>query len=202
MKNLIAERTAMVAGFMAFALIVMTTTGNMLRQSSADEPTLVQIDSGKVQGTETNGVIAFKGIPFAQPPVGALRWRAPQPVKPWEGVRDATEFGPDAVQPPDLVPPGARISEDCLYLNVWRPVSASDDPLPVMVWIYGGGFVKGGAVLYPREALARQGIVIVTFNYRLGRLGFFAHPALAREAPRDLRGNYGGLSERSKLARV
>ena len=96
-------------------------------------------------------------------------------MKAWDGVRDATEFSANPMQAPDDAPKSGRISEDCLYLDVWRPPDAGDEPLPVMVWIYGGGLVKGGASLYPGDGLARQGIVVVTFNYRVGRLGYFAH---------------------------
>ena len=120
--------------FAAFATTVAT-----FGASAADAPTLVQIDSGKVQGTAAHGVIAFKGIPFVQPPVGVLRWRAPQPVVPWQGVLEASGFRSDCVQPLSK-----GTSEDCLYANVWRPASAADKPLPVMVWIYGGGLVRGG----------------------------------------------------------
>lgn len=175
--------------FAAFATTVAT-----FGASAADAPTLVQIDSGKVQGTAAHGVIAFKGIPFVQPPVGVLRWRAPQLVVPWQGVLEASGFRSDCIQP---LSKGA--SEDCLYANVWRPASAADKPLPVMVWIYGGGLVRGGASLYPGDFLARQGLVVVSFNYRLGRLGFFAHPALATEEPDAPRGNYGYMDQVAAL---
>lgn len=173
--------------------------------SAAGERTSVQTDSGKVCGTVAEGVAAFKGIPFAQPPVGALRWRAPQPVKPWDGIRDAVAFSPNPMQPAPsegsalLTLASAGFSEDCLYLNVWRPATTESKPLPVMVWIHAGGLVRRGASMYPGDALARQGIVFVSFNYRLGRLGFFAHPALAREAPDDLHGNYGYMDQIAAL---
>jgi para-nitrobenzyl esterase len=163
------------------------------------KPPTASVDGGEVRGTAEDGLFVFKGIPFAAPPVGARRWRAPQPVQPWEGVRAATAFGPNPAQPaaPGSDAPG--YSEDCLYLNVWRPASSVDEPLPVMVWIYGGGLVRGGASDYPGEFLARQGLVVVTFNYRLGRLGFFAHPALARESPAEVRGNYGYMDQIAAL---
>jgi para-nitrobenzyl esterase len=149
-----------------------------------------------VRGTAEGRLISFKGIPFAQPLVGALRWRAPQPVKPWQGVRDASKFGPDAVQLPT---PGAApwpTSEDCLYLNVWRPVDQTDRPLPVLVWIYGGGLVRGRGSRYVMEWFTRQGgMVVVSFNYRESRLGFFAHPGLAAEAPKDPRGNHAYMDQ-------
>ena len=159
----------------------------------------MKVEGGQVRGTSADGVIAFKGIPFAAPPVGALRWRPPQPVKPWEGVRDAKAFGHDPIQPLMRNPLPGGMSEDCLYINVWRPATAPDKALPVMVWIYGGGLVKGGSSLYPGDGLARQGIVVVSMNYRVGRLGFFAHPALAKEAPDDLRGNYGYMDQIAAL---
>ena len=122
-------------------MTVLATTGTALAQPSKEATALVQVDSAKVRGTSEKEVIAFKGIPFAQLPVGALRWRLPQPVRPWEGVREANAFGPDPVQPAHLAPPGASTSEDCLYVNVWRPAADADKPLPVVVWIYGGGLV-------------------------------------------------------------
>src|SRR5579863_9742130 len=144
---------------------------------AADE---VTIPTGKLQGTSNaeHTVRIFKGIPFAAPPVGDLRWKAPQPAKAWSGVRPAVEFGHDCMQlpfPGDAAPLRATPSEDCLYLNVWAPRQSSH-PLPVMVWIYGGGFVNGGSSpdVYSGAAFARDGVVFVSFNYRLGRFGFFA----------------------------
>jgi para-nitrobenzyl esterase len=167
---------------------------------------IVEIDAGQVDGTTENGISSWKGIPFAQPPVGELRWRAPQPVEPWEGVRTATEFSHDCMQIPfaqDAAPLGTPPAEDCLYINVWRPADAKPgDKLPVMFWIYGGGLVNGGASpsVYDGSELARQGVVLVSFNYRLGRFGFFAHPALT-EANEDngLLGNYGYLDQIAAL---
>jgi para-nitrobenzyl esterase len=173
--------------------------------SAAGEPASVQTDSGKIRGTVEEGVIAFKGVPFTQPPVGALRWRAPQPVKPWDGIRNTMAFSPNPMQPrPDAASAlmtlvSAGFSEDCLYLNVWRPATTKSKSLPVLVWFHAGGLVRRGASMYPGDALARHGIVFVSFNYRLGRLGFFAHPALAREAPDDLRGNYGYMDQIAAL---
>jgi para-nitrobenzyl esterase len=159
---------------------------------------VVAIDSGKLQGAEAAGtggaeIEVFRGIPYAAPPTAALRWKAPQPVRTWRGVRSAVDFGANCLQKPmgwfkDAST--ARYSEDCLYLNVWRPAHAkgpahgSSGPLPVLVWIYGGAFIGGGTSfpVYGGEAFARQGVVFVSFNYRLGRLGFFAHPALTAEA--------------------
>lgn len=162
--------------------------------SAASDAAAVQIDSGKLKGVEANGVISFKGIPFAAPPVGNLRWRNPQPVQPWDGVLDASAFGLSCMQADDLPK-----SEDCLTLNVWRPAAASDAPLAVMVWIYGGAFAHGNTPQYPGDALAAQGVIIVSMNYRMGRLGFFAHPALLEEAPDEPIGNYGFMDQLAAL---
>ena len=142
------------------------------------KPDVVRTASGAVSGVEANGVVSFKGIPFAAPPVGELRWRAPRPAKPWTGVRPAADYGPACIQMG--VSRYAPTSEDCLTLNVFRPAAVSGAKLPVMVWIYGGGFIQGASQRYDGASLARRGVVLVTLNYRLGRLGFFAHPALTQ----------------------
>jgi para-nitrobenzyl esterase len=165
----------------------------------------MKTEGGLVRGTLAGDVISFKGIPFAEPPVGRLRWRAPQRVKPWDEIKDASKFRADPVQPqaggslPVTLVSEAGTAEDCLYLNVWRPAKSDGKPLPVMVWIYGGGLVRGGASIYPGEFLAKQGIVVVTFNYRVGRLGFFAHPMLGHEEPDSPRGNYGYMDQIAAL---
>jgi para-nitrobenzyl esterase len=163
----------------------------------------VAVDAGTTRGVASDGVLAFKGIPYAAPPLGELRWRAPQPVEPWTGARDAREPGHDCMQIPFkdiMAPPGTTPSEDCLVLNLWRPADHSADPLPVMVWIPGGWYVNGGSstALSDGSALARHGFVVVTINYRLGRLGFFAHPALlaARKGPV---GNFGYMDQIAAL---
>ncbi|MDI1445604.1 carboxylesterase family protein [Polyangium sp. 6x1] len=163
--------------------------------TAAEGPTVIRIDSGEIRGKTEGDVQFWKGIPFAAPPVGALRWRTPERVKPWKDVLDASAFRSNCMQA-DGVP---NVSEDCLYLNVFRPAARAEKALPVMVWIHGGALVRGGASLYPGEGLARQGVVLVTLNYRLGRLGFFAHPALAREAPNEPRGNYGYMDQIAAL---
>jgi para-nitrobenzyl esterase len=150
-------------------------------------PMQARVDGGIVRGLAERGVITFKGIPYAAAPVRALRWAPPQPVKPWRGVRTAFHFGPDCAQlptPGDDAPLRTLPTEDCLYLNVWRPKASTARRLPVMVWIYGGGFVDGGTspAVYDGTRLARAGVVLVSFNYRLGRFGFFAFPSLDRQA--------------------
>jgi para-nitrobenzyl esterase len=148
----------------------------------------------------STGVVAYKGIPYAQPPIGSLRWRAPVPASAWQGVRDAREFGHACLQPPPQpasVYYGhiAPMNEDCLTLNVWAPPGARK--LPVMVWIHGGSLVGGSSSegMYDGVKLAQQGIVVVSINYRLGLLGYLAHPVLSAESPQHLSGNYGLLDQ-------
>jgi para-nitrobenzyl esterase len=164
----------------------------------------VTIQSGKIKGVAAPGLIAFKGIPFAAPPVGELRWRPPQPVAKWKDVRSAAEFAHDCMQlpfPSDAAPLGTPPAEDCLYMNVWTPAPRAASPMPVMVWIYGGGFVNGGSspAVYDGSQFARDGIVFVSFNYRLGRFGFFAHPALTKESKDGMLGNYAYMDQLAAL---
>lgn len=159
-------------------------------------PGLVKVEGGMIQGVVNDGMTVYKGIPFAAPPVGDLRWKAPQPVIPWEGVRDASEFGPSPISSMGF-PQGQ--SEDCLYLNVWTPAQSPKDKLPVMVWIYGGGFSMGTSSFYDGTALAETGIVLVTINYRVGKIGLFAHPELSAENPNGVSGNYGILDQIAAL---
>lgn len=173
---------------------------------SSTVPPEIAIDTGEIRGLSENGVDRFAGIPFAAPPVGPLRWRAPQPVAPWPQVRSAQGFGPDCMQEPfpsDAAPLGVKPSEDCLYINVWRPAGApTDKPTPVMVWIYGGGFLNGGSSpdIYSGEALAREGVTVVSFNYRVGRFGYFAHPQLTAAGADDGRMvNYGFMDQIAAL---
>ena len=145
------------------------------------QPSLVKVEGGNVQGTVEEGLTVFKGIPFAAPPVGDLRWRAPQPVAQWDTVLQADKFAPRPIQ--GWGPPSGK-SEDCLYLNIWTPAKFTDDRIPVLVWIYGGGF-NGGSTSDPTsngEHLARQGVVLVSIAYRVGHLGFLAHPELSARA--------------------
>jgi para-nitrobenzyl esterase len=164
----------------------------------------VKIDTGAVAGKSEGAVDAFLGIPYAAPPVGDLRWKPPMPAAKWEGDRDATKFGSRCMQGNvfgDMIFRDPGISEDCLYLNVWAPAKHGSEKLPVMVWIYGGGFV-GGAASEPRQDgtnLARQGVIVVSMNYRLGVFGFFAHPDLAAESENHAAGNYGLLDQVAAL---
>jgi len=164
----------------------------------------VRVDAGLVSGVAADGVVAYKGIPYAAPPVGDLRWRAPQPVTPWTDVRAADAYGHDCMQEPfpsDAAPLGTPPAEDCLYVNVWAPEKPASAKLPVMAWIHGGGFVNGGAspAVYDGRHFARRGVVFVSFNHRLGRFGFFAHPALSSESPKGPLGNYGYLDQIAAL---
>jgi para-nitrobenzyl esterase len=164
----------------------------------------VRIESGLIEGTQSGGVLSFKGIPYAKPPVGKLRWREPQPVDSWAGTKSAHTFGHDCMQKPEsggAAPIATDPSEDCLTLNVWGPASmAPGSRLPVLVWIHGGAFVNGGSspAEYDGSAFARDSLVFVSFNYRLGRFGFFAHPALsaAQETPQA---NFGYLDQLAAL---
>lgn len=170
----------------------------------ATAQSVVTIDTGKLQGSTQNGVTAYKGIPYAAPPVGKLRWEPPQPAAHWKGIRQATQYGHDCMQlpfPSDAAPLGTTPSEDCLVANVWVPAHHGKAPLPVMVWIYGGGWVNGGSspAVYSGEHFARKGIVFVSFNYRLGRFGFFAFPELTKESKTGLLGNYGYMDQIAAL---
>lgn len=164
--------------------------------------TPMTLDSGRIAGTVEGPLTVFRGVPFAAPPVGPLRWKAPQPTPPWTGVREARAFGAACPQGPEHKEPWAQVgamSEDCLFLNVWRPTKPGK--YPVMVFLHGGGFTYGaaGVPLYDGAALAKRGAVIVTINYRLGRLGFFAHPALTREDPQGRLGNYAIMDQIAAL---
>ncbi|MGK6325072.1 carboxylesterase/lipase family protein [Sphingomonas sp. DT-51] len=186
--------------------IVAALAGLLVAEPAAAQPgsPVVQTDRGAVRGTVSEGVASWKGIPFASPPVGALRWRAPQPAARWTGVRDATRYAADCMQlpfPSDAAPLGTEPSEDCLYVNVWKPTAARGK-LPVLVWIYGGGFVNGGASppTYAGANMAKRGVMFVSFNYRLGRFGTFALPQLSRANPDAGRlGNYGTMDQIAAL---
>ncbi len=161
---------------------------------------VVHVAQGDVAGVAANGVESFKGIPFAAPPVGDLRWRPPQPAAKWNGVKQADAFGPICMQSARGFFGAAPMSEDCLTLNVWRPAGAKPGArLPVMVWIYGGAFIQGSSStpFYDGTRFAKAGVILVSFNYRLGRFGFFAHPALDGKA--EPFGNYGLMDQIAAL---
>jgi len=176
--------------------------------ASVQTSTVVRVEGGELQGVVDDGVASFKGIRFAAPPVGELRWRPPQPAAPWTGVRQAAGFGADCMQGRFGPPPAAGAaapeapSEDCLFLNVWRPASAtSGAKLPVMAWIHGGGFM-GGSGSFPMTSgaqFAKDGVVLVSLNYRLGRFGFFVFPALSREHAEETKGNYAYMDQIAAL---
>jgi para-nitrobenzyl esterase len=186
------------SGLLAASLLMLTACGAQI----ADP---VRLEAGLVSVGEVtpSGVRVYRGLPFAAPPVGDNRWRAPQPVEPWDGVRDGSVFGNVCIQA-DTQPRYINIanmdgspalSEDCLYLNVWTPAESTSDALPVMVFFYGGAFTDGGGAppLYDGTHLAERGAVVVTMNYRLGSFGFLAHPELTAESGYNSSGNYGIL---------
>ncbi len=191
----------------AWAFGAMLVAGAALAGSAAaasDGPhaaRAISTASGKLQGVAHDGIVAYLGVPYAAPPVGELRWRTPQPPPHWQGVRRANQFGDQCMQGQRPGAPASPMSEDCLYLNVWTPERRAARKLPVMVWLHGGGFFAGSSSqpLYDGENLARRGVVVVAINYRLGRLGFFAHPALAKDSPEDPIGNYGLLDQIAAL---
>ncbi len=182
-------------------LLVLTLLASPTQAAPA--PTVVRVEAGRLNGAVTDGVLSFKGVPFAAAPVGDLRWRSPQKAAAWKDVRPATALGKDCLQGPIAGDPGlgTDLSEDCLYLNIWRPAGAPAKRLPVMVWIYGGGLVNGGTqpAIYQGDKFARQGVVFVSINYRLGRFGFFGFPALTAERPGELKGNYAYMDQIAAL---
>ncbi|MXW52427.1 MAG: carboxylesterase family protein [Gammaproteobacteria bacterium] len=191
-----ATRTRLlIAGTLLSAIIAVNPSVAAEESESSDEaPGLtVETNAGKVRGQlEDESVRVFKGIPFAAPPVGDLRWSEPRPAESWNGVRDATEFGADCMQPAGGIGSSqAEKSEDCLYLNIWSV--ERDEPQPVMVWIHGGGFSFGSGANegYDGTEFAKSGVVLVTINYRLGLAGFFAHPGLSEESEMGISGNQG-----------
>jgi para-nitrobenzyl esterase len=159
---------------------------------------IIEIESGKITGSTTgtnNSITVYKGIPYAAPPVGNLRWRPPEPALPWSGIRPALEYGPAALQNPSNfggVKENEWRSEDCLYLNIWTPAGSSEENLPVMVWIHGGGFTigAGSSPEYIGTPLAEKGVVLVTINYRIHLFGAFGHPLLTKESGHHASGNY------------
>lgn len=160
----------------------------------------VRTADGVLEGVNISGVKVFKGVPFAAPPVGELRWKAPQPVQKWDGVRQANEFGPNPMQEPifgDMNFGTKKMSEDCLYLNIWTPAKTMNEKLPVLIYFNGGGLMAGSASepRYAGETMARHGVISITANYREGIFGFFAHPQLSKETSYKGSGNYGFLDQ-------
>ncbi len=168
-------------------VVIVSLFAVALGRAQLAEP--VRVETGLLRGVVEPGLTVFRGVPFAAAPVGDLRWRAPQPAAGWEGVRDAVAFAPDPYQGDGK----GHVSEDCLYLNIWTPAKSTSERLPVLVWIYGGGFAFGSTSTptHNGEHLARKGVVLVTINYRVGSLGFLAHPELSAESPHKVSGNYG-----------
>ncbi len=183
------------------SLMTMFSFGQLTSDHSL--PT-VMTANGILQGTQLSGISMFKGVPYAEPPVGDLRWKEPQPVKNWEGTRKADHFAARAMQLPifsDMKFRSDGVSEDCLYLNIWTPAKTGKEELPVLVYFYGGGFIAGDGseFRYDGESMARRGIVSVTVNYRLGVFGFMAHPELSKESAYHASGNYGLMDQTEAL---
>lgn len=180
--------------------------------SPGNKTGVVQTEAGKISGLRTTDgkIVSYKGIPYAEPPIGALRWKRPQEKKHWSGILSCEEYGPSPMQgkpvpfsmwSQEFLIPEAPISEDCLYLNIWSSTEKSRTKRPVLVWIYGGGFMSGGSgvPIYDGEALARQGLVVVSINYRVGVFGFLAHPELTGESGSNASGNYGLMDQVAAL---
>jgi len=170
----------------------------------------IKTENGLVSGYKSGDISIFKGIPFAQPPVGDLRWKAPQPAKNWTGVLKCDKFSASPMQgkpvpfmmwTEEFITPPEKLSEDCLYLNIWTPAKSVKEKLPVFVWIYGGGFSSGSAAcaVYDGEEMSKKGIIFVSINYRVGVLGFLVHPELSRETDNKVSGNYGLLDQVAAL---
>ncbi|WP_348266107.1 carboxylesterase family protein [Edaphobacter paludis] len=180
------------------SLLISATCAVTLAQSP-----IAATESGKISGVHQDGLNIYKGVPFAAAPLGDLRWRAPAPVTPWVSIRKANAFAPACMQAgvsmPGETPPA--VSEDCLYLNIWTPARSARKPLSVIVWIYGGGYINGSSSmpLYWGDRLAHKGVIVVTIAYRLGPLGFLAHPELTRESPYHSSGNYGLMDQIAAL---
>jgi len=188
-------------GIAAVAVALSLSAGGPGLVMAAPESPVVATDLGQVRGVSNGATQQFLGIPYAAPPVGDLRWRPPQEPERWNGVRDATSFGPHC--PQVATPYGTpSMTEDCLFLNVFTPPKTNQGRphlLPVMFWIHGGGLVVGESDGYDPSNLVAQGVVVVTINYRIGELGFLAHSALTAESPKGASGNYGLLDQQAAL---
>jgi para-nitrobenzyl esterase len=205
MKNMRRLRHEMKLTALWLLAITLLISGRAQETKESKSYPTVRTASGVVRGVTDGDVSSFKGIPYAGAPVGANRWRPPQPMPPWEGERDASKFGADCAQR-GFGSGAASIrensSEDCLFINLWRPANSSPEAkLPVMVWIHGGAFVFGSGSSPESSGVqfAKQGIILITFNYRLGRLGFFAFPALSKEHPEEPKGNYAYMDQIAAL---
>jgi len=186
------------------AILVVAVT--LHAQNPDAFPVQRTVTGGIIEGDYDNktGIQTYLGVPFAQPPVGNLRWRAPRAVKPWAGVKHTKTFGPRAMQKfmwSDMLFRSDGVNEDCLYLNIWTPARQREKGLPVLLYFYGGGQIAGDGseYRYDGESMAREGVVVVNCNYRLNLFGFFAHPELSREAPYNASGNYGSLDQSAAL---
>lgn len=190
--------------------LIITSFNNETKDASVLDQ--IKVEGGTISGTvnASGDIHIFRGIPFAAPPVGALRWKAPQPVQSWTGVKDCDKFSASPMQgkpapfsmwSEEFLIPKEPIDEDCLYLNVWSGASSAEEKRPVLVWIYGGGFASGGSAvpIYDGEAMAKKGIVFVSINYRVGIFGFFAHPELTKESGNNASGNYGIMDQIAAL---
>lgn len=190
----------------AFLLIFLMIYGLLPAQGNNSFPVQVQTSNGIIEGhyNTHNGIQYYLGVPFAQPPVGPLRWKAPQPLRNWEGIKETKAFGPRPMQTMvfgDMKSRSRGVNEDCLYLNIWTPAKRDTKDLPVLVYFYGGGNVAGDAseYRYDGESMAKKGMVVVTTNYRLNVFGYLAHPELSAEAPYKASGNYGALDQQAAL---
>ena len=198
------RRRSMLAGAFTFAIISLTGCQAADMRTNDQKTSTIQTQSGKLTGLKENDLNVYRGIPFAAPPVGELRWKPPQSPSSWEGTFAANEFGNACMQPDHKVPTIYTnnidpLSEDCLTLNIWSPNDARN--APVMVWIHGGALVKGASKepMYDGRALAEQGIVVVSINYRLGIFGYLAHPELSEESEKGISGNYGIMDQIAAL---
>ncbi len=180
----------------ALAMAALVLLGGALPASAGDGP-VVAAPAGSVRGVMEGQARVFRGVPYARPPVGPLRWRPTEAEPRWSGVRDATRFGAACPQPKSAFANHAAVSEDCLFLNVWAPAEPRKDPAPVLVWIHGGSLVSGAGseAIYDGAAFVERGVVVVSINYRLGALGWLAHPALSAETPDKVSGNYGLMDQ-------
>ncbi|MCK5441810.1 MAG: carboxylesterase family protein [Maribacter sp.] len=192
--------------FWLIPIVLLITIGTTIAQDTNAFPVKVKLEKGIIEGNYNThtGIQTYFGVPFAKPPVGELRWKAPQPLEPWEGVKETKAFGPRPMQTMvfgDMKSRSNGLSEDCLYLNIWTPTTHNLKDLPVLVYFYGGGNVAGDAseYRYDGESMAKKGMVVVTTNYRLNIFGFLIHPELSDEAPYKASGNYGILDQHAAL---